>query len=167
MQRPLFPSPNASFFPDPLALPPFVDNPAVNSFRSPAGPASSAPMASMGPMGPMGPMASMGPVGSVGPVGAFNYPLGQPLLRKYQAKPAPPGTQYTYISGQPSKGQVTIGIPGSLCGGVLGRKGNNLRFINQSTLCTISLQRREDVPEGKFYREAVITGSPKGIERAV
>ena len=155
MQRPLFPSPNASFFPDPLALPPFVDNPAVNSFRSPAGPASSAPM------------ASMGPVGSVGPVGAFNYPLGQPLLRKYQAKPAPPGTQYTYISGQPSKGQVTIGIPCSLCGGVLGRKGNNLRFINQSTLCTISLQRREDVPEGKFYREAVITGSPKGIERAV
>ena len=97
----------------------------------------------------------------------FNYALSQPMLRSYQAKPTPPGTWYTYISGQPAKGQVTIGIPCSLCGGVLGKKGNNLRFISQSTLCSISLQKREDVPEGTVYREAVITGSPKGVERAV
>ena len=152
-QHPLFPSAESSFFPDSLSVPTFLGNPAAGSFRSPV---SSIP--SVGPVGP---------VGSVSSVPAFNYPLNQPLLRHYTSKPAPPNMWYTYISGTPAKGQVTIGIPCRLCGGVLGKKGNNLRFINQSTLCTISLQRREDVPEGSVLREAVITGSEKGIERAV
>lgn len=87
-----------------------------------------------------------------------------PLL---SAQPAPPTLGYTVVKGCPAEGRVVIGLPADRCGNVLGKRGVVMNFIKASTLCTISMQKREEVPRNALLRETTVSGSPEGIERAV
>lgn len=86
---------------------------------------------------------------------------------RLSAQPAPPTLGYTVVRGCPAEGRVVIGLPADRCGNVLGKRGVVMNFIKASTLCTISMQKREEVPRNALLRETTVSGSPEGIERAV
>ena len=90
-----------------------------------------------------------------------------PPTPQFAVLPAPPTLWYTVIAGSPSEGRMVIGLPADRCGNVLGKRGVVMNFIKASTLCTISMQQREEIPRNALLRETTISGSPEGIERAV
>ena len=93
---------------------------------------------------------------------------GTPSLPpRLSVPPAPPTLWYTVVKGCPAARQMVIGLPADRCGNVLGRRGVVMNFIKASTLCKVSMQKREEVPRNALIRETTVSGSPEGIERAV